>query len=295
MILRDLTLFWSRNTMETMVKTKGQAGKPSYTDLVPAVEQAGRILICLAQNAPARMKLTDLCKSVGIHKSKGYSILNTLQKFGFVQRDVEGKLYALGPGLISLGRKVLDSLNVGKIAEPFLERLAGQTHSMAAFGLIADDNVFVIGKQEGGEIGLTIRIGHRYRITHGAHGKAVVAFMPEAERSRILAQPRLYFHGDPSRFDPERLERELERCRQEGYAEDVGQMNPKINTVAAPVFASAGQPIGVMFVVGLFSKSLVRQYGALAAQSARQVSELLGANAWEIFSRASNDPTDRPP
>jgi hypothetical protein len=58
---------------------KGQGkSEPKYITLVPAVEQASRILLCLAQDPSDDKKLTDICEDVGIHKSKAYSILNTL-------------------------------------------------------------------------------------------------------------------------------------------------------------------------------------------------------------------------
>ncbi len=272
-----------------MAKQEAQKGnKTSYASLVPAVGQAARILICLAHHAPTRMSLTDIAREVGIHKSKGHSILNTLLKFGFIQRDGEGKLYSLGPGLISLGRKVLDSLNLRQVADPFLQKLARTTGSTACLALIADDNVFIVGRHEGDQqVGLTIRIGQRYRYTHGAHGKAIVAFLTSEEREKILAQKDLYFHGDPDALDRQRLDEELARCRVEGYAEDVGEMSPRINTVAAPIFSSAGRPIGAVIVVGLFPRSLVGEFGAMAAEAGRDISGLLGASMKEIYREAA--------
>ncbi len=252
--------------------------KTEYSRVVPAVEQAARLLLALAGQAPSRMNLTDLCRKVDIHKSKGFAILNTLQTFGFVQRDEEGKRYGLGPGLISLGRAVLDNLNFKEVADPVLVTLARETGSPAFFGLIADRNVFVIAKNEGdGRIGLTIRLGQRYPLSHGSHGKAIAAFLPEPERQRLLSQERLFFHGDPSRLDRPRLERELARCRQEGYAEDPGEMHPQIQALAAPVFGAAGRVIGVLFVTGLIPKNRMKPYGRKVAERARQISRLLGA------------------
>lgn len=246
--------------------------------LVPAVEQASRILLLLAQGPFSKSNLTVICNEVGIHKSKGYNILNTLQRFGLVQREEEGKLYSLGPGLLPLGRKVLDNLNYKDVVDPFLEALAQETGSPAFFGLLAGENIFVISKQEGtGDIGITIRLGHRYPLSHGAHGKVIAAFLPEKERQKLLAGPKLYFHGDPSRFDRIRLEEELARCRQEGYAEDLGELNPNISAVAAPVFASAERLVGVLFVVGLFPKNKVKGQGTKVADTAKQISILLGA------------------
>jgi DNA-binding IclR family transcriptional regulator len=251
--------------------------------VVPAVEQACRILLTLAKQTSTKTNLTELCKAVGIHNSKGYNILYTLQQFGFVHREEKEKRYALGPGLLSLSRKVLDSLDYKETAQPFLEALARETGSPAFFGLRTGDGIYVVGKQEGrGDIGITIRLGVRYPLTHGAHGKAIVAFLPERERERILAKEKLYFHGDPSKLNRARLEKELVHCRKAGYAEDLGELNSNINAVAAPVFGSSNQLVGVVFLVGLFPKSAAKPFGRKVAEKAGMMSALLGARIESI-------------
>jgi len=71
----------------------GLKGKSAYKPSVPAVEQASRVLLCLGESPNFKMKLTEICKQVGIHKSKGHSILNTLKQFGFVEKDPQAKTY----------------------------------------------------------------------------------------------------------------------------------------------------------------------------------------------------------
>ncbi|MBP1736004.1 MAG: IclR family transcriptional regulator [Deltaproteobacteria bacterium] len=212
------------------MEKKEEKTKSKYTGVVPAVDQASRILICLARNPSFKMNLTDICKNVGIHKSKGYSILNTLQHYGLVHKDTLGKTYSLGFGLISLSRKVLDNLNYEAIAGPYLEKLAKQTHSTALLGIIDNTNVFVVAKQEADQaVGVTTRIGHRFSITHGAHGKAIVSFLADADREKILHHNKLFFHGRVSKLNRKRLAEEIERCCLDGYAVDMGELNPGIN------------------------------------------------------------------
>jgi DNA-binding IclR family transcriptional regulator len=117
--------------------------------LVPAVEQASRILFGLAGALSPHMSLIEICAQVGIHKSKAFSILETLQRFRLVQKNPNGKGYSLGPGLVSLSRKVLDDLNPPRLAQPILEELARKASSTAVLGLIVDKNVFVAAKHEG--------------------------------------------------------------------------------------------------------------------------------------------------
>ena len=258
--------------------------KTEYTSLVPAVDQASRILICLARTPSFKMNLTDICKTVGIHKSKGYAILKTLLNFRFVERDDEGKTYTLGPGLISLSRRVLDNLEYREKAGPFLEKLARQTGSTATFGIINSRNFIVIAKREGGrEVYLTIRVGYRLSITHGAVGKAIISALPESEREDILRKERLLFHGDPSRLDRVRLQAEFERCRQVGYAADLGEMFPGLNALAAPVFDHEGRVTGALLVTGAFPVSAAPEYGAMIAECAKDFSATLGADMDEIY------------
>lgn len=258
--------------------------KSQYTGLVPAVDQAARILIFLAKSPSPKVKLTDICTAVGIHKSKGYSILNTFQKYGIVQKDQTGKTYSLGLGLISLSRKVLDTLDYGTVADPILEALAGKTHSTALLGIIRDENVFVVARRETDEhISVTIRLGYRFSISHGAHGKAIAAFLPPVERERLLKQKKLFFHGTASELDRNRLEAELVQCRETGYAFDMGELNAGINVIASPVFDSQDRPIGSLFIMGTFAESRIDEYGALVTNSARQFSTALGADVQRAY------------
>jgi DNA-binding IclR family transcriptional regulator len=254
--------------------------KPASSDkyLVPAVDQALRVLFRIAQAESAHMNLTEICERVGIHKSTAFCILHTLRKFGLVQTRGRGKGYTLGPGLIGLSRRFLDTLSAPKLAEPLLAELAERAGATAALGLIADRNVFVAAKHEGGRVlGITMRVGHRFPLTYGCHGKAIAAFLPEEELDTLLRDEELYFHGDPSQFDRNKLNEELSRCRKEWFAEDLEEMAPGLNVVAAPVLGPNERPIGYMAVLGLVSAEAVRRCGPLVAEAAKTLSRQLGA------------------
>ena len=98
--------------------TNGAKPKSTYSGIVPAVDEASRVLITLARNNSGKMTLTQIRSEVGIHNSKAFSILNTLQRFGFVQKDPVSKTYSLGMGLIFLSQKVLDTLDLREVALP---------------------------------------------------------------------------------------------------------------------------------------------------------------------------------
>jgi DNA-binding IclR family transcriptional regulator len=122
------------------------------------------------------------------------------------------------------------------MAEPILEKLARRTGATAALGLIADKNVFVAAKHEADRpIVMTMRVGHRFPISCGCHGKAIAALLPDAELKDMLKERDLYFYDKPERFDEDKLIADLKRCREEWFAEDTEEMAPGLNAVEAAV------------------------------------------------------------
>ncbi len=256
----------------------------SYHSTVPAVEQACRILLCLSKNSNHKLGLTEICREVAIHKSKGFSILNTCAKFRLVEKDPHTKTYSLGPELLSLARHFLDHLRYPEVVSPFLQSLATATNGTALFGLIDGEHVIVVGKHEGSHnIGFTVKLGHRFHITLGAHGKSIVAFMPETEREKILSKKKTYFYREPSHLQLDRLREELKQCRESGFAQDIGEITPGVNVVSAPLFAHRDKLIGCLILMGTFSESKIREYGSAVANLARQVSIKLGAEAEHLY------------
>ena len=256
---------------------KRELSNNNYAEMVPAVEQACKILIFLAKESGVRPRLTDICREVGIHNSKGYSILNTLSKYGLVQREPIAKTYRLGPGLAYLGRRVLQGMDLRKMVMPHLETLSSQTGETSLFGLLSAEQVFIIAKQEGNHlIGVSIDIGHRFHMTAGAHGKAIVSVMPEAQRNKILSRKKLYFYGDPVKFDPERLKAEIEKAKALGFAEDRGDLQPGVNAVSSAVMDHNGSVQGCVILIGTYPGSKIPEFGPLVSATAQEISRELG-------------------
>jgi DNA-binding IclR family transcriptional regulator len=246
--------------------------------IVPAVDQASQILFYLAGSNSSSASLNEICARVGLHKSKAYSILETLQKYGLIQRNSEGKGYSLGPGLITLSRKVLDNFNISQLAEPLIKKLAEKAGGTATLGMIVKDKVIVVSKFEGGAaVGVTIRVGHQFPLTYGSHGKAIAANLPKKELDDLLKKPKLFFHGKPESFNRERFKKEIKQCIIDGFAVDFGEMRSELNSAAAAVLGPGGSPIGYIAVIGLFSAEIISKVGPMVADAGKTLSQKLGA------------------
>ena len=250
----------------------------TYKPIVPAVEQAAKLLVCLGNNSESNMTVTQICKKLGIHKSKGYSILHTLMQFDFITKDSGTKTYSLGPGLLMLAKNVQENLDIRKISEPFLQNFALETKSTVLLGIISNEQFFILATYEGDDtVGITIRANQSLHITHGAHGKAIAAFMDKKSQEDLLKQKPLHFYGNDTTFDMKALKEELSLCRKTGFAVDNGGVTPGINALSSPIFDSDKEIIAGIVLVGTFSNDKFSKYGKRIAGISKEISIKAGA------------------
>ncbi len=251
--------------------------KSRYNSIVPAVDQSMRLLQCLAKSSNQKMTLTEICDRLELSKSKGYTILNTLIQYDFIEKDSQTKTYRLGLGIVYLARNVLNSIDIRDIVSPELKKLAMETGLTAHFGTRTDSRVYIIAKEESNEnFGYNMRVGVNHPLTYGAHGKAIVAFMSEEDRQQVLEQEELCFYGYNKPVDMERLEKELEGCQQKGYAIDQGDTNPDIRAICSASLDGENKVVGSVILIGVFRAPKIKTYGPLVVKAAARISEKLG-------------------
>jgi len=248
--------------------------KPSrFKSTVPAVDQAMKILQCLAGASRSQLTLTEICERVGLHKSKGYTILNTLIDYDFIEKDARVKTYRLSLGIVQLARNVIDDLNIQDLLKPYLTNLAQTADATAHYGMISGDRFIIIAKEESRQrFGYTMRIGAQHHLTHGAHGKAIVASLPPDQRESILGSKDLCFYGDGRAVDLDYLNRELASYHKLGYAVDPGETNPNIICLSSAVTNADSVVVGAVLLIGVFQRSQIKTLGPLVAKTARSIS-----------------------
>lgn len=113
----------SRGAVSDTDTARSGRAAAGYSTQVPAVDQAAGVLYYLAAVPSGEANLTQICRAVDIHLSKGHAILGTLRSTGLVVRS-QGKMYALGPGVLTLSRSVLDRTGLATAADLYLADLA---------------------------------------------------------------------------------------------------------------------------------------------------------------------------
>jgi DNA-binding IclR family transcriptional regulator len=118
--------------------------KAPYLQSVPAVDQAIRLLFSLVNTVGGEASLTELSRQVGISKSKGLAILNTLRNAGLVMRSDRTKNYRLGPNVLLLSQALINNTDLGLAASPYLEQLAAETGCSVHMGVVSGETLFVL-------------------------------------------------------------------------------------------------------------------------------------------------------
>jgi DNA-binding IclR family transcriptional regulator len=160
--------------------------------------------------------------------------------------------------------------------------LAQTPGTSAILSLIRGDEVYVAARRESpGGVGVSVRVGYRYPVAWGSMGKAIVAFFPEADVQRLLAEGPVYFAGRPGGVpeDPTTMAAELATVRERGYATDIGGIQPGLNAVSAPLFGARRpeEPVGCLTVFGTFTPEESSARGAQVSGVAHDMSARLGA------------------
>lgn len=195
-----------------------------------------------------------------------------------VERNAKG-MWQLSYRLLEITDLQLDGVKLPRLARPFCEAIAEETHETVNVNVLSGDSCVCIDKVRGNEsMQLDWRIGSRGPLHCGGSAKAILAFMSAAEQQRILSQP-IATYTPNTITDPGDLAAELHQIRQRGYAIDNQEIVPGVFCVGVPIVDRTGRPVGAMSISGQSPKApgpAVQPLVALLNDAAASVSRRLG-------------------
>lgn len=208
--------------------------------------------------------VSALSEATDLDRAVLYRLLETLTNQGFVTRDEDTRKYRLGLSMLELGVRAAQSLEVRQLAGPALRALADDTEETACLAVRDHDDLVVVDVIEPGDrfVQVNYRVGFRHGLGVSAHGKALLAFLPEGA-------------DDAS----------LQSVRQRGVAYTRDELEPGASGVAAPVFDHSGDAVAAVGIVAPTARVPEPDTVALRVlRAARDISERLG---WRPRSKSS--------
>ncbi len=212
------------------------------------VDRVMRVLDCFTFETP-ELRLTDLSERLGMSKTQVLRIVSTLESGGYLERDGETKRYRLGVRLFHLGMIVHHRMDLRDISLPHLRRLTDVTEETAA--LFVPDPLGPICTavvQSRKAMRVFAQLGSRMPWNAGTSPKVILAYLPKAERERILALTDFKRYTDFTVTDPEHLRAILSEIRRVGYHVGDRDLDEDAMGISAPIFDDDGQIAGAVGV-----------------------------------------------
>ncbi len=200
--------------------------------------------------------VSGLAEATGLDRAVLYRLLDTLTAEGFVTRDNETRKYRLGLAMLELGVRAAAGLEVRRLAGPPLRALMEEVGETACLAVRDREDLVVVEVIEPPDrfVQVNYRIGFRHPLGTSAHGKALMAFLPDGAR------------------DPE-----LQPVRQRGVAYTRDELEAGASGVAAPVFDHTGKAVAAVGIVAPSARLPEPEQVALRVlRAAREISERLG-------------------
>jgi IclR family KDG regulon transcriptional repressor len=217
---------------------------------VQSVDRALLIIDYLKENANG-LGITELANRLDLAKSTVHRLLTSLRNKGYVTQDLATEKYQLGLKFVELGSLVTQSLEIRKIAAPFMRQLVEETGETAHLVTLEEGEIIYIEKIESPH---TMRmyslIGKRAPVHCTGAGKAVLAYVDEKKTAQIIKQKGLKKFTENTIVTWKGLMTELEVIRERGYSIDNEEHETGIRCAAAAIFNHHGEVVGGLSIAG---------------------------------------------
>jgi len=245
--------------------------------LIRSVDRAVAILDVLAVGGWKAG--AEVARELGVHRSTALRLLATLERHRLVERDQRTAKYRLGGRLVQLASAVRGEADLKAVARPVCAALARQVGETVTLDVLDGDEIVPVEQASGSTSVVSVSwLGTRSPAHCAASGKVILAFGPEAVRSRFLAGP-LERRTSRTIVDRAQLESQLDSALSAGYASTTEELEVGLSAIAAPVRAPGGDVVAALDVSGpahRFGDDSVREMVARTREAADELSRRLG-------------------
>ncbi len=251
----------------------------------------GKALAVLDQVAafgrPARF--SELLDGSPYPKATLYRFVQTLVGQGMLSYDTERQAYALGVRLVRLAHAAWQHASLAPIARPYVDRLAETAHETVHLAQLDAAQVLYVDKRNADQpiemYSSAGKVGPAYCT---GVGKAMLAYLSEAELAPIIAQQSFHVFTPTTLKGERELRDELRAIRSLGYAFDREEHEPGIICIAAPILSDAGRPLGAISVTSSTGRTSLAALEALAPEVKSTAGSIAReAQAWRFPSETN--------
>lgn len=250
-------------------------------DTVVAVKRALEILIALGQGQP-QQSISNLSEILSLPKSTIHRLVTTMEEAGFVKQDPTTRSYALGSRILELGGVMLKQLDLRTLASPYLEELASATRQTVSLAILEEtDLIYLENFSRGAVFQMPTQIGLRLSAFCRGLGKAILAFLPQAQQTEVLNKIEFIPHTPKTITDPNEYRKHLAKVLAQGYAIDDEEAAFGCKCIAAPIFDFSGKVVAAVSVSGPaqdFTPQRFSEFTQLVLDTSRKITQAMGGS-----------------
>ena len=232
---------------------------------VGVIDKAALVLAALEAGPQS---LAGLVETTGLPRPTAHRLAMALEHHRLVARDLQGR-FILGPRCVELSAATGQDRLIAA-SSPVLTRLRDSTgESTQLYRRQGTQRICVAAADRPSGLRDSVPVGAVLSMHAGSAAQVLLAW-EDAER--------LLTDLAGARFDA----RVLASVRRRGWAQSVGEREPGVGSVSAPVRGPSGRVIGAVSVSGpleRLSKSPGRLHGNAVAQAARTITEAIASSS----------------
>ncbi len=195
------------------------------------------------------VRFNDVLAQSRFPKPTLYRLIQTLTNQGMLDFDPERSTYAPGARLVRLAHAAWQQSSLAQVASPYLQELSEQTGETVHLAQLDSAQVLYLDKRNAKQpVEMYSQAGKVGPAYCTGVGKAMMAFLPEAEAEKVIGQQSFHVFTEHTLANAEDLKEELAEIRGHGYGFDREEHEPGIICVAMPILTERGRLIGAMSV-----------------------------------------------
>jgi IclR family acetate operon transcriptional repressor len=238
-----------------------------------SAERSLRLLALLANEGRA-LSLAELAAQLSLPKGTAHRICTQLLATGFLARDVDERMFSVGPALRQLAFDTLNHGVVRGLRHEVLSELVRQVGETCNFTTLDGVRVLYLDRVEAQwPLRLTLDVGSHVPLHCTASGKLFLAQMEKKERDAVIGQITLTRMTANTITDADALRAECEAIAKRGYSTDREEFIAGLVAVAVPVLDAAGKPRAAMAVhaptARMTMEDAIKAIGALRKAAGR--------------------------
>ena len=201
------------------------------------------------------LTLSEISEMSGMGKSSTLRFLYTLLQEEFVSYDEESKKYSLGIELYRLGLMKFNSLDVRKIARKYLQKLSNEKTMICYVGIREGDTLAMVDQILPNSVPawtqLMVQGGGTSELYSTGIGLLFLAQDSDAAVARYLNRVNLRKFTSTTVVDKQALMELIRQARADQFSGNIGENEPHIYSLCAPVYGLSGKMVAGVSLCGL--------------------------------------------